>query len=144
MVDPVSHEQLRTSLFPDILAAREKAGEERVLDIVLRNIRNTALRSHTSYEDALDRSEDLQTLQTEISPQKSNPDTSNKNSDSLPCGGEPEYFLVVSLGADTGQLPLLLELPAHIVPPGRNPRGLPHIAPYASSAARFGCLHPIA
>ncbi len=60
-VDPVSHEQLCTSLFPDILAAREKAGyalgEESMLDIVLRNIRNTALRSHTSYEDELDRSE---------------------------------------------------------------------------------------
>lgn len=55
-VDPVSHEQLCTSLFPDILAAREKAGEERTLDILLQNIRNTAIRSHTSYEDELDRS----------------------------------------------------------------------------------------
>ncbi len=40
--------------------------------------------------------EDLQTLQTEISPQKSNPYTSNKSSDSLPCGGEPEYFLPIA------------------------------------------------
>ncbi len=52
----MSHEQLCMSLFPDILAAREKAVEESMLDILLQNIRNTALRNNISYEDELDRS----------------------------------------------------------------------------------------
>ena len=57
----MSQEQLCVMLFPEVLDAERKAAEkkgvekekENMLDWMLRNIRNLALKHHSTFEDAL-------------------------------------------------------------------------------------------